>query len=117
MSWSMSASIKPNDDVQAVLDARVEELNPAAAAAAYGAEAESAAQVLEACEVVSSLIYSGALGEPASSAFSVSISGHANPGHAPTSGWSNDVININVTRIAPPADVTAGAGGAEGVAH
>ena len=30
----------------------------------------------------------------------VSLSGHANPGHKPRRGWSNDTVTVNVTSAA-----------------
>lgn len=39
------------------------------------------------------LIESGALGD---GPWIVSVSGHSNPGHKPTPGWSNDSVTINV---------------------
>jgi hypothetical protein len=29
----------------------------------------------------------------------VSLGGHANPGHLPTSGWANDAITVSVTQL------------------
>ena len=43
------------------------------------------------------LIRSGAVGHPGRT-FIVSLSGHANPDHAPTVGWSNDFVTINVAQ-------------------
>jgi hypothetical protein len=40
----------------------------------------------------------------------VSLSGHANPGHKPRQGWSNDMVTVSVTS-AVRAEVPAGAGG------
>lgn len=31
--------------------------------------------------------------------FRISLSGHANPNHAPKEGWSNDFINIQVVQL------------------
>lgn len=30
----------------------------------------------------------------------ISISGHANPGHAPREGWANNTVTVSVTTIA-----------------
>lgn len=42
-----------------------------------------------------------AVGRPEDDVF-VSVSGHANPDHAPRGGWADEVITINVT-AKPPA--------------
>lgn len=38
--------------------------------------------------------------------FSVSLSGHSNPGHAPKDGWSNDCCSISVSQVAAPSEST-----------
>lgn len=47
--------------------------------------------------VVSQSILSGALGAP-DGKYRVTISGHANPGHNPTPGWSNDALTISISQ-------------------
>lgn len=55
-------------------------------------------QYNEAFRAVWNLVYSGALGDP-SGEYKVSVSGHANPGHVPTAGWSNDSITISIYQV------------------
>lgn len=43
-----------------------------------------------------SIVTSGAVGD-AADLFNVNISGHANPGHSPVAGMSNDTVYVSVT--------------------
>jgi hypothetical protein len=36
--------------------------------------------------------------------FAASMSGHANPGHVPAAGWSNDFISISVSQVDAPKE-------------
>jgi hypothetical protein len=47
--------------------------------------------------VACTLIATGAIGAKAK-VFSVSLSGHANPGHVPQEGWANDCITVSVSQ-------------------
>lgn len=42
----------------------------------------------------------------------VTISGHANPGHAPAEGWANEMtqVTVSVTNVEPPLEVAEKAG-------
>lgn len=51
----------------------------------------------EAAKALATVVVPG--GEPAS----VSISGHANPGHKPAEGWANDFVAVTVTQATEPA--------------
>lgn len=46
---------------------------------------------------VKELVGSGAFGD-GSKEFSVQLSGHANPGHEPLEGWSNDCVSVHVAQ-------------------
>ena len=37
----------------------------------------------------------------------VTVSGHANPGHAPTPGWADETVTITITQVPAPVDPTA----------
>jgi hypothetical protein len=70
-------------------------------------------QVNLATQAAQKLVRSGAFGNPEERDFIVSLSGHANPGHAPAPGYANDCVTINVTQKvvevpqeAPPAEAT-----------
>lgn len=45
-----------------------------------------------------SIIESGAVGTQDKD-LSISLFGHANPGHEPAKGWSNDYIQINISQV------------------
>jgi hypothetical protein len=49
-----------------------------------------------------SLVESGALGDDTRE-FTVALSGHSNPGHAPVPGYANDSIYVSVAQAAAPA--------------
>lgn len=87
MSWSASTVGRSGDDItQKVysLDITHE----------HGVEVDDALGIAQ--DIALDLIESGALGEGDDKIWSVSLSGHANPGNEPVSGWSNDSISINV---------------------
>jgi len=66
----------------------------------YGPEAHHQQQ--QAMEAAAMICCSGALGR---TAHHVNLSGHANPGHLPRQGWSDDTTNIMVSQVpavAPP---------------
>lgn len=52
------------------------------------------------------LAHSGAVGDPASARVTVYFGGHGNPGHAPTPGWANDAIWVNISQAAPEPEPT-----------
>jgi hypothetical protein len=66
-----------------------------------GPNAESR-ETLEAIEQARGLaaraIRSGVFGDEAECDFSIILSGHANPGHRPRSGWANDCVTISVVQ-------------------
>lgn len=49
------------------------------------------------------LVESGVVGGSPDHRFNVSLSGHANPGHEPTEGWSNDAVTISISQATPPS--------------
>lgn len=54
-------------------------------------------QVQAARDAAAALIASKAAGDEHRD-FSVHLHGHANPSHAPTPGWANDCIGVNVVQ-------------------
>ena len=54
-------------------------------------------QFAQATQAVADLIRSGVLGD-VNDVFVVNISGHANPGHEPISGWSDDHLSFSISR-------------------
>lgn len=101
MSFSLSTTItRDADPAAAVVTAWTSpswgvDANPSPAEyqAQNGTEAEATELVNAASEAVR--LVAAALGEKWSSA-SISISGHANPGHGPKEGWANDCLTISV---------------------
>lgn len=61
---------------------------------------EAMEQVSEARLMARAIVESGAVGVRKD--FFISLSGHANPSHEPTSGWANDCIAVNVSQKSPP---------------
>lgn len=57
-------------------------------------------QVVTAVDAALWGIRSGAVGD---GPFTVSIAGHANPGHKPTAGYANDFLTCTVTQVGKPA--------------
>lgn len=64
-------------------------------------DAATMEQVASARAAVRQIIESGAVGDSAGP-FTVNAHGHANAGHVPTAGWSNDFLGVNVTQGTPP---------------
>jgi|SRR5882672_46683 len=42
--------------------------------------------------------------KPLKHGISVSLSGHANPGHEPKTNWANDCVNISVAQMSDPKE-------------
>lgn len=101
MSWQGSCKTVPR--------ATPEEVDQALAAMVIdnGRELTSEAQegVRGAKECAKQLLYSDAFGplpHAAGTGYLLSISGHSNPGHRPTEGWSGDCVTVSVQQL-PPA--------------
>lgn len=103
MSWSLtSVTVPAGGNVRAVLEAAAAEQKTAASAAAYGAEDAAADAIAKAIDAAVAL--APAVQVPGAG-LTVSLSGHANPGHAKTAGWSNDTITVNMYQQDPaPAE-------------
>lgn len=93
MSWSLSVpktgvadfaatAAKACDDYRAGLAENDYQLDPAAVEA-----------MTKAAEVAKAIVDSGIVG---TGTVTASLSGHANPGHQPTSGWANDFVTVSV---------------------
>lgn len=85
MSWSASGTAE-NGEVEISVNG---ELSP-----------ESFEQFEIAGKAAEQVIASGALGNPAGKYY-VTVSGHANANHKPTSGWSNDSLTISISQATP----------------
>lgn len=95
MSWSFSAQVRAEESPREKLSAVRAEVDPASSAAAYGARVETDEVIDAAIEAAASLI----LAVRGGLALNVHLSGHSNPGHQPVVGWSNELVNINVSQI------------------
>lgn len=89
MSWSATYNIDNNEVVVAPLLANITEVT------------QHKEQFDEASKVVEAIIASGAVGSPEGQ-YRVSLSGHGNPDHEPTSGWANDFVSINIYQEGEP---------------
>ncbi len=89
MSWSCSTKIQAGDDVRVKLGAiQVSRATPTSP--------EMDEQVRVAIEAAAEIVSSGALGPHACT---VQLSGHANLGHVPAPGFSNDYIAVTVAAL------------------
>lgn len=87
MSWSMSKKV-----------AGVSELD--GWRPDYPVEPEAVEQIDAAVATAKAIVAGGTIGGEGK-LFFVSLSGHANPGHEPRSGWSNDCITVSVSQASP----------------
>ena len=90
MSWHVSFEVAPGEltDPPAARDAR---------SAALRQNPEAGDQFDAALVAALALLSSGAVGGP-DRAFYVTLSGHANPDHAPRSGWANDAVTVALSQ-------------------
>src|SRR5260221_14601835 len=96
MSWTVSIPAGPRNDFADRVDALQLPAN--------GDEApsqEAINQLDAAREALKAIADSGAVGNTLKHLGGYA-SGHANPGHEPLAGWSNDTISVSVTQITPP---------------
>lgn len=86
MSWSTYTVGLPAD-----IETRIDALEPPGEGTT-----EREDQVKAAKAAAKAVIESGAVGK--GEAFTVALSGHANPAHVPTSGYANDLVTVSVTQ-------------------
>lgn len=55
-------------------------------------------QYVVAVAMANQIIESGCVGDP-DGIYRVALSGHGNPSHEPTPGWSNDFIGVSVYQV------------------
>lgn len=89
MSWTLSAQIEPGEDFDLKI-AKAEVNGPN--------DPWITEQSRVAKEAAIDLIASGKLGDPSTFGFFVSLTGHANTGHAPSPGWVNDCVTISISQ-------------------
>lgn len=86
MSWSASTIVQRGENAYDAF----ENVGPT------GQEGEHVDEAFEAAlEAAHDLLASGSFGSE-SREYTVSLSGHANPDHAPVSGWANDCVTVSI---------------------
>ncbi|HUY54586.1 MAG TPA: hypothetical protein VMV23_05460 [Candidatus Nanopelagicaceae bacterium] len=89
MSWSFGATIPADADETQAARMLEEEMTGAGQINEFSPEARHQAQ--EAVNQAAKIIGSGCLGHLP---IAVYLSGHANAGHTPTEGWSDDALSM-----------------------
>lgn len=106
MSWSLGPAILEvgNDELNttALTDQREQWSN-----ANQHAEGEALEQIQQAQETALAIVRSGVVGG-AGARVRFQASGHANPGHSPREGYSNDTVNLHLAQESV-AEAPAGA--------
>lgn len=107
MSWSFGVGKTPVAEFDAAIDAAAQDYKQALAESDWQPTAEATAAVEQAVAAAKAIVASGVVG---SGTVTANLSGHANPGHAPASGYANDCVTVSVncadTYVAPaPAAV------------
>lgn len=97
--WSFSVVVQTHESATEFADGLVDQVAPLDGPA----DAESREQITKAIEAAKLLLDSGALGGPGTT-INVTLSGHANAGHAPLDGWQNDFLSLSFAQVgyAPP---------------
>lgn len=93
MSYSVSANGVAVGEVEAQLTTTFETYQKNIESNDVDLDAAAKEQFEAVKAAVKTLVDSGTLG---SGKVNITISGHANPGHKPTSGWANDAVTISV---------------------
>src|SRR5512142_3484513 len=108
MSWSGRISI-PKGTAYREAEKQVVDLAVAGQPASDAAEeAIQTAKMMVINVLASGAVTGSHVDEPLRHGISVSISGHANPGHDPAPGWSNDSMTVSVYQVGEPASQAAG---------
>ena len=89
MSWSISIEATAVEDFAAKADAA------RAAATVQTYNPEGADQADLAVKIAKEIVASGTVAGPGRKVY-VTLSGHANPGHEPRTGYAKDCVNINI---------------------
>lgn len=101
MSWSISIPPVNQDDFEEAANNALESAaNPLSVQQPFAPD-EAKEQFDAGLKAAQSIIASGVLGE---GKISGSISGHANPGHADTAGYSGDSVNVSLYNTKTPED-------------
>lgn len=89
MSWSATLEVTRGHDKNAKVEVKHRQEQTGSGAA------ESKRALDETIRMVETLINLMVLGH---GVFTVTLSGHANPGNSPVPGWSNDFVNISINQ-------------------
>lgn len=96
MSWSFSFTAERAEDIAKEFAAARDAYFAQGHWATDEAFGESYEQSMRACD--SAVALAAAVGQGNSdTGYSVTVSGHANPGHAHRQGWSDEAIHVNVS--------------------
>ncbi len=99
MSWNFTAaSNAPIAEVEAKFDEAAAAYEAGRAANDYTLDDAAKDGIAAARAAVKAVVESGAVG---SGLVTVTVSGHANPGHKPAKGWSNDCVQVYVVSADP----------------
>ncbi|SDJ08249.1 hypothetical protein SAMN05444157_1642 [Frankineae bacterium MT45] len=100
MSWNFTATSVAIDDVEAELTKAADAYRAGLAANDYALDDAANEAIGVAIASAKAIAESGVTG---GTLVNVTLSGHANPGHKPVKGWSNDVVTVTVISAeAPP---------------
>lgn len=90
MSWSGYGTFRYDNAEQGIADIAVspDSDNP-----------DQIEQVKAAKEAILALVKSSAVVNDVSQDVAVSLTGHANPGHKPTTGYANDMITVTLSQV------------------
>lgn len=94
MSWGFSVPATPAADFSDAAGKARDEYRTQLADTDYDVTAEAAEQMAQAIAAAEAIVASGAVG---TGSVQASLSGHANVGHAPTPGYANDAVSVNVS--------------------
>jgi hypothetical protein len=94
MSFSFSIPAGPIADFDAAAAAAQATYESTLAGSDIGLASAAKESVTAAVAAANAIIASGVVG---TGTVSATISGHANPGHAPTSGWANDCVTVYIS--------------------
>ena len=93
MSWSVQAPSQTAATLEGAARQKYEEFVSHRGDDEAGSAADE--QFEAALAAARTIVESGAVGE---SAVRVSLSGHANPGHAKRDGWANDTVTVSISQ-------------------
>lgn len=98
MSWGPVTAVDTSDAIEGALEAAAEAYKSNLAAQDYVLDDAANEAIAAGIAAAVSCVSAVAPGQEVS----VTLGGHANPGHVPVSGWSNDFLQITISNSAKP---------------